>query len=108
MSSQAGIEQNGGKLGSAGTNHVAVIRLLTTLNASCERTPGVDEGATDTGGENNELIWVTEVDEFRELFEERSSIAESVDDVEGLSQLNGGNVELCGVLGKPDLPGIHN
>ena len=95
-------------MGSAGTDHEAVIRLLTTGHASCELTPGVDKGASDTGDDNNVLFWVIEVDEGGEVLEEFLIIAESVDKVGGLSQLNGGNVELGGFSGKPDFRVVHN
>ena len=108
MSSQAGIEESGGKVAGAQTDHEAVLRLLTTGDASCEHTKFVDQGAKDTGGDNNVLFWVLVVDEGAEVIEESRNIAESVGDVKGLNKLSLCNGELGRLAWIPDLIVVPN
>ena len=106
--SKAGIKEDRGEFSVAGTDHVAVSPLFAFRSAVGKLTNGVDKGATNTWENDDILIWVLVIGEGSELRCQRASIAKSVDDVGSLSETNGGNVELGGVLGQPNLPRVHD
>ena len=108
ISSKTGIEKGGDHFGGADTDHVAVSGLLSLRNATSELWDSVNHSAHNTGSDNDVLIGVVDVEDLGDLTGESGDIAMSVDDVGSLSQLNVGNVELGGVLGKPDLVGIKD
>ena len=103
--SQGDIEESGAKDCGALANHVSVIHRLTICDASSELTHSVDRGASNTGCDNNKLLWVWEVSVDGEALEESAHIAVSVDAVGSLDQTILCNRELGGVRGNPDLVG---
>ena len=62
-----------------------------------------NESTTGTGSENNVLLWVLDIDQLLELLDEMRDIAEGVDLVGGLGQLDGSDVEFSELVGLVDL-----